>query len=195
MPNHIFSALLEALREEYGALTRAEIATELGVSIGTVHNWSKGAEPNKTNLKKLIDLFKNHQASTLIKPILEFHPVKPEVSGKSWCFSSDAKVVAFLKAKLEGKKGVYVFYDTSGKAIYLGKTEASLYGEAKQRLSAVPNKAIYLPIKAKVGAMGHRASFISAYEVSIPAAIKNLETFMLRAFANDLYNKNGGHFQ
>ena len=195
MPNHIFSALLDALREEYGTLTQAEIAEELEVSIGTIQNWLKGAEPNKTNLKKLIDLFKNHQASTLIKPILEFHPIKPEASGKSWCFSSDPTVVTFLKAKLEKRKGIYVFYDTSGKAIYLGKTEASIYGEAKQRLSAVPNRAIYLPIKAKVGHMGNRASFISAYEVAIPAAIKNLETFMLRAFANDLYNKNGGHFQ
>ena len=54
---------------------------------------------------------------------------------------------------------------------------------------------IYLPIAAKVGAVGNRTQFISAYEVSIPAAIKNLETFMLRAFTNDLSNKNGGHFK
>ena len=53
MPNHIFSALLDALQEEYGALTQVQIATALRVSVGTVHNWTNGGEPNKTNLKKL----------------------------------------------------------------------------------------------------------------------------------------------
>ena len=195
MPNHIFSALLDALQEEYGALTQAQIAKALRVSVGTVHNWTNGGEPNKTNLKKLLDLFKNHQASTLIRPLLEFQEIEPYTSGGSWSFSRNATTITALKTKLDGKKGVYVFYDSSGKAIYLGKTEASLFIEAKQRLAAVPNRAIYLPIAAKVGAVGNRTQFISAYEVSIPAAIKNLETFMLRAFTNDLSNKNGGHFK
>lgn len=195
MSNHIFNALLDALREEYGSVTQTEIAEALGVAQATISIWSNGGQPSKANLKKLIELFRQHHASTLIKPILEFCSIEPTQKGKSWNFSPDRVKIDFIKSKLERRDGIYLFYDSSGSAIYLGKTEASLYGEAKQRLKAVPNRAIYLPTKTKVGVIGHRAKFMSAYEVAIPAAIKNLETFMLRAFANDLLNKNGGHFQ
>lgn len=195
MANHIFSALLEALREEYGTITQAQIANAMGVNQTTISLWSKGGEPSKANLKKLIELFRKHHATTLVRPVLEFYAIHPAQNGKSWDFSPEQEVINSLKSKLELRAGIYVFYDSSGKAIYLGKTETSLYNEAKQRLKAVPNRAIYLPTTTKVGVMAHRARFISAYEVAIPAAIKNLETFMLRAFANNLLNKNGGHFQ
>jgi len=195
MSNHIFTALLEALQEEYGPITQGRIASALGVAQGTISNWSKGAQPSKNNLKKLIDLFRQHHATTLVKPLLEFHSIAPEPSGDSWKFSADPNVTDELKAKLDGVPGLYLFYDSAGCAIYLGKTETSLFSEARQRLKAIPNRAIYVPTKAKASQMGQIARFLSAYEVTIPAAIKNLESFMLRAFANDLLNKNGGHFK
>jgi transcriptional regulator with XRE-family HTH domain len=194
MSNHIFAALLEALEEEYGPVTQAQIAAALGVTQATISNWKNGGEPSKRNLKKLIEFFRGHHAATLVRPILEFQVIHPVKSGNEWRFTSDEEVVSSLKEKLDSRPGIYVFYDSSAAAIYLGKTESSLYGEAKQRLKAIPNRSMYLPTKAKVGAMGDRARFMSAYEVTIPAAIKNLESFMLRAFANDLLNKNGGHF-
>ena len=100
-----------------------------------------------------------------------------------------------IKEKIEGKHGLYLFCDRSGHAIYLGKTEASLYGEAKQRLKATPNRGTYVPIKATKPQMGQVAHYLSAYQVSNVAAVKNIESFMLRAFANDLRNKNGGKFK
>ncbi|WP_172202807.1 helix-turn-helix domain-containing protein [Niveibacterium sp. COAC-50] len=195
MTNHIFSALLEALQDEYGTVTQQQIAKALGVTQATISNWSSGGQPSKTNLKKLIDLFREHHAATLVKPIFEFQAIDPTPSGDSWRFSADAKLVAELKAKLENRPGLYLYYDSAGHAIYLGKTESSLYTEAKQRLKAVPNRAIFVPTKAQASQMGQLARFLSAYEVTIPAAIKNIESFMLRAFANDLLNKNGGHFK
>lgn len=195
MANHIFSALLEALKEEYGTLTQQQIAKALGVTQATISNWATGGQPSKTNLKKLIELFRQHHAATLVKPIIEYQAIDPVPSGDSWKFSNDAKIIAELKENLTNVPGLYVFYDSSGHAIYLGKTEASIYAEAKQRLKAVPNRSIFVPTKAKASQMGQLARFLSAYEVTIPAAIKNLESFMLRAFANDLLNKNGGHFK
>jgi transcriptional regulator with XRE-family HTH domain len=195
MSNHIFTALLEALQEKYGSITQGRIASALGVTQGTISNWSNDGQPSKNNLKKLIDLFLQHHATTLVNPILEFHPIAPEPSGDSWKFSNDPNVTTKLKAELDGVPGLYLFYDSAGRAIYLGKTEASLYAEAKQRLKAVPNRSIYVPTKAMASQMGQITRFLSAYEVTIPAAIKNLESFMLRAFANDLLNKNGGNFK
>ena len=195
MANHIFETLLEALQEEYGSVTQKQIAKALGVTQGTISNWSSGAQPSKNNLIKLIDFFRQHHAATLVKPIFEFQAINPVPTGDSWKFSSDATVTKALKASLDGRAGLYIYYDSAGRAIYLGKTESSLFAEAKQRLKAVPNRSIFVPTKAQASQIGQLAHFLSAYEVAIPAAIKNLESFMLRAFANDLLNKNGGHFK
>ena len=130
MSNHIFAALLEALEEEYGAVTQAQIAAALGVTQATISNWKNGGEPSKKNLKKLLEFFRGHHATTLVRPILEFHSILPVKSGKEWRFSDDEEIVRDLRTKLENRPGIYVFYDSSAAAIYLGKTESSLYGEA-----------------------------------------------------------------
>jgi transcriptional regulator with XRE-family HTH domain len=195
MPNQIFTSLLEALEEEYGSVTQAEIAKALRVTQPTISNWKNGGEPSKSNLKKLIEFFRAHHAATLIKPLLEFEPIQPLRSGNEWRFSAEQSVIDHIKGETEHRRGVYLFYDSSGHAIYLGKTESSLYGEAKQRLKATPNRGTYVPIKTTRPQMGQVARYLSAYEVTNVAAVKNLESFMLRAFANDLRNKNGGTFK
>jgi transcriptional regulator with XRE-family HTH domain len=68
MPNHIFTSLLEALEEEYGSVTQAELAKALKVTQPTISNWKNGGEPSKNNLKKLIEFFRAHHATTLIRP-------------------------------------------------------------------------------------------------------------------------------
>lgn len=195
MKNQIFSALIDALQEEYGEVSQAQIAKALQVTRATITNWAAGGQPSKTNLKKLIDLYRQHHAATLVKPIFEFQPISPVPSGNSWRLVNDKKLDGALQSSLKGVPGIYLYYDSAGHAIYLGKTEKCLYGESKQRLKAVPNRTIYVPTKAQASEMGQLARYLSAYEVTIPAAIKNLESFMLRAFANDLLNKNGGHFK
>jgi DNA-binding XRE family transcriptional regulator len=195
MPNHIFASLLEALQEEYGAVTQSVLAKALGVTQPTISNWVNGGEPSKKNLKMLVEYFRNHHAITLIKPLIEFQSIEPCRSGNEWRFSPDASVVENLKTKLKGKHGLYIYYSSTGESLYLGKTEASLYAEAKQRLKAKPNRPVFQPVKGYHLQMGAMARFISAYEVTIPAAVKNLESFMLRAFSNDLRNRNGGNFK
>lgn len=194
MNNHIFTNLLEALEDEYGEVTQVALATALGVTQATISNWTKGKNPSKSSLKKIIELYRNHHAKTLIKPLLEFFPIDPVRRNSTWDFSTKESVVSELKDSLDKRVGIYIFYDTSGTALYLGKTERSLYSEAKQRLKALPNRPIYKPAKAHREPMGSMARYLSAYEISIAVAVKNIETFMLRAFPNDLRNVNGGNF-
>lgn len=195
MSNHIFASLLEALQEEYGSVTQQQLAKALAVTQPTISNWKNGAEPSKKNLTKLIEFFRAHHAATLVRPLLEFRAIEPVKSGNEWRFSTDQISIDEIKTALEGRHGLYLFYDSSGHAIYLGKTEASLYVESKQRLKATPNRGTYVPIKTTKPQMGQVARYLSAYEVTNVAAVKNLESFMLRAFANDLRNKNGGKFK
>ena len=195
MANHFFTSLLDALEEEYGAVTQHQLASAIGVTQPTISNWKNGGEPSKKNLKALIEFFRAHHAASLVKPLLEFQAIQPIRSGKEWRFSDDQDTIDRIKKVTDRKHGLYLFYDSSGHAIYLGKTESSLYGEAKQRLKATPNRGTYIPIKTIKPQMGAVARYLSAYEVTNVAAVKNLESFMLRAFANDLRNKNGGKFK
>ncbi len=195
MPNHIFTALLEALEEEYGEVTQKRLARAIGVTQGTISNWKNDGVPSKANLKKLLDFFRQHHATTLVCPIYEFLKVQPERSGNSWRFTPEKTISDEIKERLHKVPGIYLFYDSAGSVIYLGKSETCLHTEAKQRLNAEANRAFYAPTKMAHAVMGEMACYLSAYKVTIPAAIKNLESFMLRSFANDLMNKNGGHFK
>ena len=190
-----FSALLEALEEEYGFITQEKIARKLGVNQTTISNWKNGKNtPSKKNLEMLINAFREHHAQTLIRPIFEFKEILPFCKGSSWGFSSDTEALNEIRGKLSKKIGIYLFYDSAGKAIYLGKSDACLYNEAKQRLNGLANRPFYKPNKSAHPFMGDMAKYLSAYEVTVPAAIKNIESFMLRSFANDLMNKNSGNF-
>ena len=195
MPHHIFSALLDALEEEYGKVNQSQLAKSLGVSQGTISNWKNDASPSKTNLKKLLDFYRNHHATTLIRPILEFQEIQPERSGKSWNFTCNKELSDQLRQSLHKKAGLYLLYDSAGNGIDLGKSETNLFIEAKQRLNAKANRAFYAPTKKTHAFMGEMAQYVSAYKVTIPSAIKNLKSFMLRSFANNLMNQNGGNFK
>lgn len=195
MSNHIFLWLLQALEEEYGAVSQERVARAIGVTQPTISNWKNGGEPNKTNLKRLLEFFRAHDAATLVRPLLEFQPIEPIRSKNEWRFSSDPNTVRQLKERLDHRRGIYVLYDSSGHAVYLGKTESSLYAEAKQRLKASPNRAVYKPVKSSKPQIGEVVRFLSAFEVANLAAIRNIEAFMLRAFPNDIRNKNRGEFK
>ena len=194
MPSRLFENMVQALEQTYGKVSQKTIAAKLGVSQAAVSNWITGrSEPNKTSIGKLLGLFAEHQASSLISPIVEFEPIIPVRSGASWRLAPENE--ERVKPLLQRKKGIYVFYDSSGRATYLGKSEKDLWGEAKQRLKAPANRPFYNPGKKAHKEQGEITRFLSAYEVVVPAAIKNMESFMLRAFANDLMNRNGGKFK
>lgn len=195
MTDPVFKALFDALKDEYGSVSQSEMAEALGVSTMTINNWVNGkTTPNKTNLSKIIVFFREHAASSLIRPILEFTPIAPVRAGKQWNFSASTAQIARIKKVTKKIHGIYVFYDSSGKAVYLGKTENCLYTESKQRLKAQPFVPIYVPAKPRYGEVAERACFVSYYQVAITSAVKNIESFMLRAFTNDLQNRNSGHF-
>ena len=192
----IFAAFLQALEEEYGYITQEKLARKLEVNQATISNWKNGKNtPSKKNLEMLINAFKEHHAQTLIRPIFEFKEILPYRNGSSWVFSHETEALNIIKSELTKKIGIYLFYDSAGKAIYLGKSDVCLFNEAKQRLNALANRPFYNPNKNAHPFMGDMAKFLSAYEVTVQAAIKNIESFMLRSFANDLMNKNSGNIK
>lgn len=152
----------------------------------------------------------------LVRPIMEFLPLFAEESARG------ASTVLFHPTKMDGEthhvylqgvmdalkacRGVYVFYDSRGSALYAGKAEEqSLWTEMNlaynrdrgpsQELWRVahPMKRppVYVakvrPIRRTQVSLHELACYASAYEVR-QDDISAIEALLLRAFANDLLN-------
>jgi hypothetical protein len=162
-------------------------------------------------------------ASKCINPIVEFFPISRVNSrhgAKQEIFSTkdgpaEHPYRAGIKKVLCETQGLYFFYDSRGRALYAGRTnEQSLWNEIngafnrergkelqsikivshperKQRYERYDEKT--RQITSVAVALHEVAEYFSAYEVH-PLMIKNLESLVIRSFANDLLNKKMEHF-
>lgn len=152
-----------------------------------------------------------------ISPIVEFFYIAAVASRRDakWeLFStndgseSDHPYLAGLKTRLESSHGVYVFHDSRGKAIYVGKARLqSLWKEMNEafnrnrgevqnikRVDHPSNRVVYRGpdeqkrriIKQSVP-LYDIAAYISAYKVH-DELIGKMEALIIRTFANDLLN-------
>ena len=176
---------------ETSRMSQSEIADVLDVYPNQVCDWVSGKRlPREETLKRLLGL----DVEGLAAPLIEFAEIKPERQRgrSSWKMHSKGKEEDDLRKKLEDKRGLYVFYDSAGRTVYVGMTKANLWSEAKQRLKAQMKRPFYAPDKRKRVSVGDLACYLSAYEVHNPNAIRRLEALLLRAFPNDHANKNSG---
>jgi hypothetical protein len=118
--------------------------------------------------------------------------------------------LAGLKRELEAHRGVYVFYDSRGRALYVGKTKSqSLWKEINlaynrdrdPRLQSILRvqhperrqdfrtsdemRRQIRPINVRLHEL---AQYVSAYQVA-DEMIGDIESLLIRSFPNDLLNK------
>lgn len=190
------STLISALQTHLDNMSRAELASMLNVTQATVGNWfNDTATPSKPQVGRIIKAFADHTGQNLVQPVFEYRSIEPKPSGNTWSFGLSVHEEPGHRADLKGKHGIYIFYDSSGRAIYLGKSVRCLYQESKTRLGASLNRSLRLPQKIQTAKAGSISRYMSAYQISISSGTKNIESFMLRAFANSIYNKNSGEFK
>jgi hypothetical protein len=154
-----------------------------------------GNSPSRATWKKLLGRLAANVTRDVVSPIVEFEPIIPHHVGSTWRLHSDLASSNALRAKVENKLGLYMFYDSAYRILYVGKSASNLDFEIRQRLNGRVNRSVYAPAKLKDVKMGHMARYLSAYEVYPEDAIHNLEVLLLRAFANDTANTNIGHFK
>lgn len=184
--------LVSALIETFGEIPQVDLAAALGVTQPAINHWVHGnSTPSRYNFAQLLGL----HVLRLVEPLAEFRRVSPVNSGSSYRFDADRDNELELRDLLHGHAGIYVFYDSSGRVTYLGKTSVCLWTEAKQRLKAKVNRPFYAPTLTKGVQQGEIVRYVSAYKVRVPAAIHNIEVLMLRAIPNDSANKNIGKFK
>jgi len=225
--------LLTALRKHFSevnkneSITDSALARQLGQTPASISQW-KTRQTDLTPLQ-IVHLLKRYRAAVeaelaerSIAPIVEFFPISPVLSKqgkKTEIFSikeggGDHPYRAGIKKALSECQGLYVFYDSRGRALYAGKTnKQSLWNEIngtfnRDRGQLQSLRIVGHPERRKeykrydektrqitpiTMPLHELAAYFSAYEVH-PLMISNLESLVIRSFANDLLNKKMEHF-
>jgi len=210
--------LLAALAKKLRTTSQASLASALGVSVQTLRNWrAKNSSLSPSQLanaicKSNLAAVKQSQLKT-IQPIVEFYEIDPceTKQGASWQILDTGNAVnsyrKSLRTVLEKSNGVYLFYDSRGKALYAGKAkEQSLWKEMnlafnrdrelqKIALTHHPERnqefrpgseKLRQPRKTQLP-LSDLAWYFSAYKIEY-GMIDDLEALLVRGFANDLLN-------
>lgn len=96
--------------------------------------------------------------------------------------------------ELTTENGIYAFYDSSGRCVYLGKTTNTLWGRATGSLNGRKLDLVLAhpkdprQIKKKSVPLWEVATYFSAYAVESDDLIDLFESLLVTAFPNDLQN-------
>ena len=198
--------------------TDSDVASYLNITQTQLSQWrNKGGNLTNLQIDRLLEKSRKAAANKIrqsaIKPIVEFFPIDYTESrqGKNWeLFSTDhgaSQHVRGLRQKLSTSKGVYLFYDTRGHALYAGRTtNQNLWAEMNNALNRPREtqkiKLVQHParnqkfvsasdqprsIKNTPVLLADVAGYFSAYEVEL-GMVAAVEALLIRAFANDLLN-------
>lgn len=208
--------LFAALSKSLNTNSQLELAKTLGVTAQTVITWKK-QNKNVTPLQMARLLTKARKAAVKqsqhnsIKPIVEhFEVARTQSRGGANYEVFDAKSSIYLKGlrkELEAQTGIYIFYDSGGRALYAGKARRqTLWKEMnhafnRSRLTqtlfqiAHPHRNQLFKPQYEQARQPRRchlrlhelAAYFSAYAID-DGMIEDLEALIVRGFANDLLN-------
>jgi hypothetical protein len=210
--------LIEALRKKLGTDSQGQLAAALGISVGTLNNW-KNRDEDLSPLQVANALAKSQSAAVqkaqleTIQPVVEFYSIDKSESrnGVKWeLFDSGQKATLYakgLKKELDACFGLYIFYDSRGHALYVGKArQQTLWREMNlafnrprgtQKVCLVHHpdrdqefKPGYEKLRQPKDTqleLSDLACYFSAYHID-DGMIDDLEALMVRGFANDLLN-------
>ena len=218
---------LSAIKKKLNVKTDRALARRIGVTEVTIQNWKRTKDFSALQLAGLVSKAMKSAARetqlSAIQPVVEFYRIQKCESGQKagWeVFSEKVEGAdahpyrSGLKKGLENSRGVYIFFDSRGSAIYAGKARRqSLWremnlafnrdrGEVQQikRVRHPENRVQYRTPEEKSRQIGSHvvplhelASYFSAYQVS-DGMIDELEALLVRSFANDLLNKKMERF-
>lgn len=210
--------LISALQTKLKTSSQRELAYILGITEQTLISWKNNnitltANQVANALSKARNAAVRESQHYMIQPIVEFYPIEKKLSkgGVNWevldTNPQQNKYNNGVRSELLESYGIYIFYDSTGKSLYVGKArEQNLWKEinnAFNRERDVQNIALTKHPKSnkefKAGyeklrsikdsnlKLHDMAYYFSAYHID-DGFINNLEALLIRAFANDLMN-------
>jgi len=204
-------AFCRLLREELDVKNNQQLSSALGVTAAAVSNLQKTQEVTPRRfagfLKRAITHSIGSEFQSAIHPIVEFFPVKPTLkrTGKNKTFleaTKNPKIIQILKKEI----GIYSFYNSEGRIIYLGKTKNNFWLEMNQTFNRdITNYKISLvdhkdekyvepkggkphQIKPVPYSLSDAAAYFSCYQVQRDL-IDILESFAIRIIPNNVINR------
>jgi hypothetical protein len=216
--------LIQELKRKLGVDTYRAIARFLGMSEIALANWRKMKQPLTPRRVANAIVAARQRAvreaqGRTIRPIVEFFPLDVVESAQGVKYElfptgGDANPLhRGLRDQLKLAKGIYIFYDSRGRALYVGQAKGqSLWNEMKnafnrdratqrvyrvrhpqRRQEFVPAYEQHRQVRGKQLRLNDLAAFCSVYEVDV-GMIDELEALLVRSFANDLLNKKMERF-
>lgn len=204
------------------APTDRALASHLGISGTTLANWrAREAVTPRQMAGLLASAAKASRRRTheeAIRPVVEFFQIRRTVVGygdtcrifEPGRGDEEHPYLAGLKRELEARRGIYVFYDSRGRGLYVGKTKAqTLWKEINLAYNRDRDPRLQTILRVQhperrqdfrnwdemrrqirtINVRLHElAYYVSAYEV-VEEMIGDVESLLIRAFANDLLNK------
>jgi hypothetical protein len=212
--------LLRHLTTKMDAVSETELATVLGLPRHQLRHWRKDttvlsplqvanaiANAHKTA--------KSHAHSTAVKALVEFYPINRTVVGRNgtslqvFPTGPDAgrHLTGLCQVLSEAKAGLYIFYDSRGKALYAGQTKkqniwremnlafnrersAQVMTLVRHPTNDVNFKAAHVKVRqptSRTLKLHDLAAYFSAFEV-VPEMVDDFEALLIRAFPNDMLN-------
>ena len=223
----IRARLINKLKEHYQVERSNALANQLSATDQKRAGWNTKIaawpkDPKPLSHTEILNLVKDAVDAAIkrerekiskefIKPLVEYFPIEKVESkhGKNYEISppdSYKKEWGTLRKDLQkAKSGIYIFYDSSGRAIYIGKTAGTtitLWARMKLSFNHDQQKSRQLyridhspKAKTQDQKLGPKpvqlhelAKYFSAYEVE-PHMVHNVEALLIRAFADNLMNK------
>lgn len=214
-------AVVDAFMKRLDASTVRELAKQLGVTPVAIFNWRKAKRLTPRQIANIAAAARasatEDLAKTAIRPIVEFYPLDKCPSRQGAKFElfahtdHDKRKHPYrdgLRDELCRTHGVYVFFDSRGRAIYAGKARQQVlwkemtnaFNRARAEVQTIKRvqhperRQTYRPtnekdrqIRATSVRLHELAIYFSAYEVRAEL-IDELESLIVRSFANDLSN-------
>lgn len=216
------SEVISALKRKFRVATDRGLAEVLGLSIPAIQNWKNRPKVTARQFAGLA-----HSASrtgavrfqaNILRPLVEFFPIyscdsrhgaRQEIFNARDDVGDDHPFRRGLRSELEEKHGVYLFFDSRGQAIYVGKARRqSLWQEInlafnRERGEVQKIKRVKHPERRQDYKTSDEkarqivdyavplydiAHYFSAYEVT-DELIEDVEALLVRSFANNLLNK------
>ncbi len=200
------NVFLKSLQTKFQTKSLTTLAAELGVSYQYLNNLKK-TTINSNKICTLIKKSRGHYSKYGLVPIVEMFPIEKTKSPKTFKVMGKTPRESAIQKKLIDSVGIYVFYDSLGKPIYVGRTsKKDLWFEINKAYNRERSKQTRFTVdhpkqnrKVRWETEANRriinqsfllhevANYFSAYSVQ-KEIIELIEATLIRLMANSLLN-------
>jgi hypothetical protein len=204
--------------DEKRDITDGHIADHLGITLQALSHWRNREVVTVRQMVGVLFRTKmkavEHAEKKAIRPIVEFLKLDPTKDGaRTDIFDirngdgNEHPYLRGLRDELDAHHGIYVFHDSRGRALYSGKARRQTlwreinnaynrdrsvqqirrvdHPERRQQFRTSDEKRRQIRLRSVP--LHDLAAYLSAYHV-VDGLIGELESLLIRAFANDLLN-------